>query len=72
MSFSEAAEGTNEKQVIISSDISEETVDALPSGSNKDINEISVGSISYSNDSTKCLLDGKKRNLDIFLQIVFI
>lgn len=58
MSFSEAAEGTNEKQVIISSDISEETVDALPSGSNKDF--------------TKCLLDGKKRNLDIFLQIVFI
>lgn len=59
ISFSEVAEGTDEKQVILPSDINEEPLETLPIGSNKDSNKINTESISYSNGPLEHLSYGK-------------
>lgn len=52
-------ETSNQKQVVLSSDISEEIVDTLPAMSNDKIHELRIQSNLYNNGPTRSLLEGE-------------
>ncbi|XP_027097152.2 uncharacterized protein [Coffea arabica] len=56
-------ETSNQKQVVLSSDISEEIVDTLPAMSNDKIHELRIQSNLYNNGPTRSLLEEREINL---------